>query len=568
MMNQEEILQKRLEELESGVPLQIAREGLSDDEAEMLALAVLLKQGEYPVMDETAVSAQRKALIAAAEDNLQTLPHSLREGGFLWSFFDWLMTRPEVTAGLVLLLTVIVMFGLWVGLTRSPGAELPVAEAPTGLSATAVSETGLPTEDASQPVATQEQSNETELQPGTAASTEPPHHVFVPIVTIQEGTSPTTAVLHDVVGLVQIQQPDNSWTIAQNGYTIQAGQRVRTSSMSAASIVFHDGSVARLKANTELSIDTLDAKLPRAGFRTVILTQWKGESEHQVQFRNDAGSRYEVKTPTASGIARGTLFQVIVLPDMTSRYIVNQGRVDVQGKSQVVQVIAGQTSVVRPQAEPEAPAFVITGEGEVTQIGTEWVVAGQTFQTGEQTVIVGAPQVGDIVFVSGHLLPDGAYMADLIVLLARAPENEFSLTGRVEMMGDDAWVVAGQIVLVTADTLIDTDVVVDSLVVVNGRILEDGSLLAESITRLPDQSAHSFKFVGIVENINDTLWTISGITIAITDTTQIEPDILVGDAVVVEGEIIADVWQAHSIHRADNEREFEFSGVVQSINPW
>jgi hypothetical protein len=119
--------------------------------------------------------------------------------------------------------------------------------------------------------------------------------------------------------------------------------------------------VAKIGPDSELSIDTLDAQRQGEGFRTVVLSQWRGDSTHDVQFRNDGGSRYEVQSPSGTGVARGTTFHVLVLPDLTSRYSVLEGRVDVTSINVTVSVLAGQLSTILADAPPAAPVFQVNG---------------------------------------------------------------------------------------------------------------------------------------------------------------------------------------------------------------
>lgn len=123
--------------------------------------------------------------------------------------------------------------------------------------------------------------------------------------------------------------------------SLAAGQRIRTGDLSSAIVAYFDGSQAIVGANSELALEELDAQLPENGFRTVVMTQVTGESEHHVAFRNDGGSRYEVKTAAGNGVARGTIFHVLVTPDLRARFTVNEGQVDVSNLSNTVAVLAG-----------------------------------------------------------------------------------------------------------------------------------------------------------------------------------------------------------------------------------
>jgi len=230
-------------------------------------------------------------------------------------------------------------------------------------------------------------------------------------------------------------------------------------------------------------------------------------------------------------------------------------------------VIAGQTSLIPPEQPPSDPHFIVTGEGEVTAIGETWTIGGQTFTTTDSTIIVGNPQVGDVVSVSGYLLPDGTLVATHIILLHYAPTNRFTLTGEVESIGDDEWVVAGQTIVVDVDTAVDETILVGDTVRVHGIVLADGTLLARRIDRVDD--VHPFEFIGVVQSIGPDSWLVSGVNITLDENTEIKDEIIVGDVVKVEGVILADnTWLAGEIKLADETARFEFTGPVNNIDPW
>ena len=270
-----------------------------------------------------------------------------------------------------------------------------------------------------------------------------------------------------------------------------------------------------------------------------------------------------------TGIARGTTFLVSVLPDLTSRYTVLKGRVDVTSINVTVSVLAGQLSTIGVNLPPSDPVFQVTGEGEVTAVGETWTIGGQTFATDEQTIIVGNPQVGDWVTVLGHLLDDGTKVADQIVLVREVPENGFALTAVVTEMGADQWQLGALVVLLDEDTVVDPDIELDDWVRVVGVVQPDGSLLARQIQRVvPDTDP--FEFTGVVQSIGDESWLISGIEVAVDGRTEIKNDPAVGDVVKVEGQITADgIWLAREIKAEDDEAAtFEFVGIVDTMNPW
>ncbi len=78
-----------------------------------------------------------------------------------------------------------------------------------------------------------------------------------------------------------------------------------------------------------------------------------------------------------------------------------------RSQAEIAAAWAGQMTQAMAGRTPESPAFRISGEGEVSQMGATWIIAGQSFQTDNNTVVTGSPQMGDLVHVEGHLTPDG-----------------------------------------------------------------------------------------------------------------------------------------------------------------
>ncbi len=476
--------------------------------------------------------------------------------------------RPQLVIAGALLLVCLLIISLWQRQAALSGEETQLAEsipaAPIeSVGAENEAEDAAPNSRPAAEVAAVESSESASV----AAVPEEKFTAFIPVISNPLQLNAQTAAVEVTQGFVEVQDVDGQWTAVNRTTTATAGQRLRTGAFSSAKISFYDGSQASLGANTEISIDELDAQRPEDGLRTVVMTQWLGESEHQVDFRNDAGSRYEVVTPNGSGRARGTVFTVLVTADLQSHYIVTEGRVDVTHLNVTVIVISGQVSVIEPEQPPSQPHFTVFGQGEVTATGDTWTIGGQTFTTTDRTIIVGNPQIGDVVSVSGYMLPDGTLVATHIILLHHAPVNQFTLTGEVISIAPDEWVIAGKSIGVDEQTIIDDTLVVGDSARVHGTILTGGSLLAARIDRLDDN--HAFEFVGLVTTIGDEAWVIGGIEIAVDDNTEIEGGIKVGDVVEVEGLILADgTWLAREIQLEEDEAQFEFTGPVDSIDPW
>ncbi|MBI3243973.1 MAG: FecR domain-containing protein [Chloroflexi bacterium] len=511
-----DLFQERLARLEQGEPLEACLAGLPEEEASLLKMAAQLSTVNYPEQASDSALAQRTKLLQAAR--------VAKEKNAMTTKPRWVL--PAALSGVaafafICVIAVAAMAG-FASLRRSPAAPRQVV-------IVTPSQNGGPTQ-------------------------------IIPIANPQSGT------MANVRGNVRVQGDDGSWATMRNGQTVTAGKRIRTGPLSSATLVFYDGSQARLGPNTELWIDSLNAQT--SGPRIIQLTQWVGDTKHDVAHSADPASVYEVRTPSGVGTAKGTSFQVLVTA-LFVRFDVDKGAVAVANLNIIVVVVAGQSTTIPSGQPPGDPVFRVSGEGEVLQTGSVWNIGGQTFLTDGNTVIVGNPQVGDRVAVEGRLLPNGSRLADLITLLHRASKNTFSFSGVVESIGGDSWTISGREVRVDELTTIEDGIVVGDAVEVRGGIAQDGTFWAGEI-RKRAEAEQPFEFTGVIDAIADSGWTISGVTIKVDGNTEIDEGLETGDVVKVEGHIQADgSWLAESITLADeDEHKFEITGPVESMDPW
>jgi hypothetical protein len=303
----------------------------------------------------------------------------------------------------------------------------------------------------------------------------------------------------------------------------------------------------------------------------IELTQWIGESDHDVARAANAYASYVVRTPSGVGTAVGTAFQVRVTPALATWFSVDEGAVRVSNAGASVVAIAGQVTFSHVAEAPERPVFRVHGEGQVTEIGNVWRIAGQTFAVHAETVFVGSPGVGDWVSVEGHVDGRGTRYADRIVLLRRSPVEHFTLVGQVDAIGADAWTVNGQAVLVVSGTDIEERIEVGDLVCVEGTIREDGALVAEHILQRGNGAVgDTFSFVGVVQLMSTGAWEISDVLVAVNEATLTDEELLPGSVVLARGDVLDDgTWLARTIRQVrTQERTFEFVGKVERVDPW
>ncbi len=581
-------VQERLELWEQGTPLAICLQGLDAEEAALVQTAVHLQQAPIDTPAGTAVADQRAAVMAAGIGPAPITTNPLWKER-LTGLWESLFTHREIALALSFVLILILSFA-WFGSRGNEPSTAQTAVLSDPEDAPVVAETGsemaalpeTPSEVAAveaaavAAAAVEATAGEVVAAPEEGApvavnTAVTGNQLFMPLLSTSLLAGPAQAALHQLSGIVEVKTADGEWTAVTANTHLAAGARIRTGSLSSAALTFYDGSHAHLGPNAELSLDEIHALLPGEGFRTIVLTQWAGASDHEVEIRHDGGSRYEVKTPTGAGLARGTQFRVNVQPDGRASYTVTEGKVDVNNQGRTVSLVAGQTTQFTADEPPASPSFLVTGVGVLTQMGDTWIVAGQAFTVNEDTVILGDPQIGDWVSVTGHLVPGGDPIADMIQRLHGDDGNAFTLTGPVESMSETVWVVAGQTISVTADTAVDDGITIGDTVRVSGDILPgDGTLVAVTIELLAVPDELPFEFVGVVQAQADSEWTISGIAIQIDDETEIEAGIEVGDTVKVEGVILPDnTWLAREIALiAPDDATFTITGELFSMDPW
>lgn len=380
--------------------------------------------------------------------------------------------------------------------------------------------------------------------------------------------NPDEALLRLERGVVQVQDVAGVWIAAGEETVIKQGGHIRTANLSAAKLFFPDGSSISLEANTEISIDQLNVQ-KQEQIRTIVISQSGGETHHDVAKWDTEGSTYQILTPNGSGEARGTQFTVSITLLQTVSFHVEEGEVAVTGFQQTVLVGAGQVTVITTTAPPSQPAEFVELEGIITKVGDLWIIAGQSIQVLGSTVVDGDLEAGDVVVVQAHRDDDDILIADIIIVLQDFPSSQFTLTGEVQEITDDMWTIAGQSITLTDSTFVDNTLVVGDIARVEGLILE-GDFQALRITAVPEAGTLPFDFTGVVETISPESWTISGVTVSITESTLLEEGLSVGDTVRASGKILEDgTWEAARIVRAlPGDSVFELTGEVEDKDPW
>jgi hypothetical protein len=154
----------------------------------------------------------------------------------------------------------------------------------------------------------------------------------------QSATSPSTqevesatASLTVIEGQVFVRRAGSEdWQPVAEAVTVAAGDTVKTGADGRAILTFFEGSESVLDPGTEMTVQTL--KISGNQPFDIKLRLWLGSTWHSVQKFYGSESRYEVDTPSATLVARGTKWWVSVDDQGRTRAKIIEGKVDIQGQ--------------------------------------------------------------------------------------------------------------------------------------------------------------------------------------------------------------------------------------------
>jgi hypothetical protein len=160
------------------------------------------------------------------------------------------------------------------------------------------------------------------------------------------------AEFSSVNGTVEVKKTGTAaWKLARPGGPVVSGDAVRTGPGSRAEVKMDEGHRVALREKTSLRVESA-----KKGASLFFLEAGKLKATVN---KLRGGSRFEVKTPLAVAAVRGTVFEMSVADDQTSRLDVLEGRVsyrELVGAGREVLVPQGQTQVFSPPAAPPSPA--------------------------------------------------------------------------------------------------------------------------------------------------------------------------------------------------------------------
>jgi hypothetical protein len=200
---------------------------------------------------------------------------------------------------------------------------------------------------------------------------------------------------------------------------------------------------------------------------------------------------------------------------------------------------------VVPFGERKSSFAVNTPAGSASVHGTQFSAAsepnGKAFfavQTGQVVVENDKGQV---------ILTPGQATAVQVDQAPEPPVYTFTLIDTLILADGDTWWIGGVPFTITPDTLLLGDFQSGDIVEVSGRILGDGRWVIDSIQ--PSQSSpEKSMFAGVVQQMGDDKWLVSGISVMVNLATRILDDVQLGNVVKVKYVVLENgSWQALEI---------------------
>jgi hypothetical protein len=298
------------------------------------------------------------------------------------------------------------------------------------------------------------------------------------------------ASLMEVSGVVRVASGsvEGKWEPAEDGVRVRAGQRIITGPNSSLTLVFADGSRMTLGPYTYVTLDELGGGWGTS--LRLVATQHAGTTQNSVVPLRGAKSAYNLVTPAGVVSVHGTQFSVAVGLEGASRFAVDRGEVVVSEQGSALSLVSGQAAAAKPGVLPGVADYQFSLQGVVSGVGEgTWIVNGVSFIVTADTLRIGDIQDGMMVSVEGRVTELGERVADSVTSLGEPEgEGESTFTGVLEKINEDGtWVVDGVTIDVGEGTELGAGIALGKTVKVKFVVGEDGSWDALEVEALDDE---------------------------------------------------------------------------------
>jgi hypothetical protein len=146
------------------------------------------------------------------------------------------------------------------------------------------------------------------------------------------------------------------WSPVTGSQMVKSNDGIRTDVTGHAVLTFYTGTQVEIMPSSELVVT--DYERTADGGATITLKQLSGETLHRVQLEANTQSHYEVNTPVAHLLVRGTEFGVTVAADGATHVEVKSGVVHAEIGLQQVDISPGQAIDINANMVP-SPLYTI-----------------------------------------------------------------------------------------------------------------------------------------------------------------------------------------------------------------
>lgn len=150
----------------------------------------------------------------------------------------------------------------------------------------------------------------------------------------------------------------DTWIEAKPGMSVEPGDTIKAGDGARAEITFFEGSIIELEAGTTLSVAELNRTA--TGSTNIRLKQELGKTLSRVEKLTDPASRYEIETPAAVAIVRGTIMGVTVFEDGVTWVDNLKGSVVARVQDREFPVPVGHRLSIVPGQLPGSPFAIIS----------------------------------------------------------------------------------------------------------------------------------------------------------------------------------------------------------------
>ena len=222
--------------------------------------------------------------------------------------------------------------------------------------------------------------------------------LLIPLVGCGGGGPAVPCKISSLSGDVQVLKNGSStWVKATNGMELGVGDTITTGDNGSAKLTFFDGSVMEIKANSEILVNELSTS--STGSTTVSLNEVVGSTINRIGKLVDSASKYEVETPAAVAVVRGTVFDLLVQQNGTTTVKAEQDSVSFTASGVTVTVNQGFQSSALVGGKPSTPIAIATPTPTATATSTSGQTLGDVLGTGKS---IGDVKYDQVMTTSGQ----------------------------------------------------------------------------------------------------------------------------------------------------------------------